>query len=139
MAKPSFVGFQENIEIPAGFQLLEIHEELISDKDRDALFLSLSSPEEISQWFYPVKKFESRPSGKFIFLRGESEEAGICTSFVLGKEISFITSTLGNISVKIGKGNQGNLLSITFKILTDEVESKRDEILEIIQRLRAKL
>jgi hypothetical protein len=139
MAKSSFVGFQENIEIPTGFQLLEIHEELISGKDRDSLFLILSSPEEISQWFYPLKKFESRPSGKFIFVHGESEEAGICTSFVLGKEISFITSTLGNISGKVGKGKHGNLLSISFKILTDEVESKREEILDIIKRLRAKL
>ena len=137
MAKVSFVGFQEKVEIPEGFQLLKIDEELSTKKDRDSIYLLLSDPQQISQWFYQVQSFDSRPGGKFVFINGanESEEA-TCTSFVLGKEISLISQSLGNISAKIVKGKSENSIHLSFSILTDKSDIKSKEILELLQRLQ---
>ena len=54
MSKGNFVGFQQKIEIPEGFELLEINDEIESSLGKDELFSWLSKSESISQWFYIV-------------------------------------------------------------------------------------
>lgn len=136
MAKVSFVGFQEKVEIPEGFQLLEIEENFTSAKQRDDLYKLLSDPDCISQWLATVRTFDSRPGGKLTFNDGD---VATCTSFVLGKEVSFIADSFGNFTAKVVKSNEGNTLQLKFAILTDNVEGKSAEILEILSRLQALL
>jgi len=140
MAKVSFVGFQEKVEIPQGFELLEITEEIPTSLHKDQLFSLLSEPAKISEWFYQVTSFDSRPGGKvnFIGINNASAQA-VCTSFVLGKEISLIADLFGNFSAKVVKGSGKNSINLHFAILTDDAESKSKEILFLIDRLRALL
>lgn len=136
MAKVSFVGFQEKVEIPEGFQLLEVEEIYSSTRSRDNLYVLLSDPDQISQWLAKVRTFDSRPGGKLAF---EDGNVATCTSFVLGKEVSFIAESFGNFTAKVVKSNEGNTLQLKFAILTDDVEGKSAEILEILSRLQALL
>ena len=136
MAKVSFVGFQEKVEIPEGFQLLEIEEIYSSAKSRDDLYSLISDPAQISQWLGSVNSFDSRPGGKLTFNDGS---IATCTSFVLGKEVSFIADSFGNFSAKIVKGKDENTIELKFTILTDKAQGKSAEILEILSRLQALL
>lgn len=136
MAKVSFVGFQEKVEIPQGFQLLEIEENLVSAKSKDDLYSLISDPNLISQWLAKVSSFDSRPGGKLVFDNGEN---ATCTSFVLGKEVTLISDKYGNFSAKISKGKEGNSIDLKFAILTEDVREKSSEILEILKRLQALL
>lgn len=140
MSKPTFVGFQEKIEIPDGYQQLLIEDEISTTKDRDYLFSLLSEPQLISQWFVEIISLDSRPSGKVKIgnSSGQTTEA-ICTGFVLGKEVSMISDGLGNFSGKVIKGRQENTIKISFSILTDAPDQKREEIRGYINRLRALL
>jgi hypothetical protein len=136
MAKVSFVGFQEKVEIPEGFQLLKIEERLESSLNKDQLFSLLSDVQKLSSWINQVLSFDSRPGGKLIFGDGS---AATCTSFVLGKEVSFIADSFGNLTAKIIKEKDHNSITINFAILTDLSEKKKEEILAIITRLKAQL
>ncbi|CAN2227612.1 hypothetical protein MCEMRE182_01366 [Candidatus Nanopelagicaceae bacterium] len=133
MAKVSFVGFQEKVEIPEGFQLLQIEERLESKKSRDDLYSLLSDSKQLSQWLNEVQSFNSRPGGKMIFTDGSE---ATCTSFLLGKEVSLISDYFGNFNCKVVKGRDLNSLELNFSILSDDVESKTGEILIIIERLK---
>ena len=136
MAKVSFVGFQEKVEIPAGFQLCSVGESLTSDLNKDALFSLLSDQTKISLWLGDVISFDSRPGGKLLF---ENGAVATCTSFILGKEVTFISDVFGNVTAKVLKGREKNSIEIAFAILTDDGEKKSREILEIIKRLQAQL
>ena len=136
MAKVSFVGFQEKVEIPEGFQLLKIEENLESSLRKDQLFSLLSDVQKLSLWIHQVLSFDSRPGGKIIF---EDGTAATCTSFVLGKEVSFIADSFGNFTAKVIKGKGHNSIAINFAILTDAGEKRKEDILEIINRLKAQL
>ena len=136
MAKDSFVGFQEKVEIPEEFQLLEIEELLPSSKNIEALFLLISDPTQISLWLEEVQSFDSRPGGKLLFLNGTQ---AICTTFNLGKEISFISDYFGNFSAKVIKEKNGRALLVKFALLTDIGEKKSEDFLSIISRLQEQL
>lgn len=136
MAKVTFVGFQEKIEIPEGFQLLKIEESIKSLKSRDELYSLLTEPPLISRWLFDVQSFDSRPGGKLIFSDGSE---AICTSFVLGKEVSLIADSFGNFTAKVVKKKEENSLHLKFAILIDEVEQKTKEIIAIIDRLKLQL
>ena len=136
MAKVSFVGFQEKVEIPEGFQLLEIEETCSSVKSRDELYALLSDPDLISQWLGSVSSFDSRPGGKLNFNDGS---VATCTSFLLGKEVSFIADSFGNFTAKVSNAKAGNAIQLKFSILTADVNVKSAEILELISRLQALL
>lgn len=140
MAKVSFVGFQEKVEIPEGFELLLIDEEIGTNADKDRLFSLLSEPEQISSWFYKVTAFDSRPGGKLDFVNaaGASDQA-VCTSFVLGKEVSFVADAFGNFSARVIKGKSENSIQLRFSLLTDQGKAKSKEILGLIDRLRQQL
>jgi len=138
MAKPSFVGFQEQIEIPEGFELLEINEKIESSKSKDELFSLLSQPELISKWFYQIINLDSRPGGKVNFIGDEgSQLQAICTSVDLGREISFIADIFGNLSAKVVKRESSFFVELNFKILTDMPSQKRERILASVEKLRA--
>jgi hypothetical protein len=136
MAKVSFVGFQEKVEIPEGFQLLKIEEALESKKSREDLYLLLSDPTQLSLWLDTVKSFDSRPGGKLLF---ENGSLATCTSINFGKDLSFVADEFGNFSAKVIKGKGVNTLELNFAILTDDVAGKSDEILAIIERLKSQL
>jgi len=136
MASVSFVGFQENVEIPEGFQRLEISETLHSSKSKDELFSLLSDPHKLTLWMGSVEKFDSRPGGKLRFTNGKQ---ATCTSFQLGKSVSFISDEFGNFTAEVVKTNDGNSIQISFAILTDEGEFKSKEIIELIEKLKENL
>ncbi|CAN2225621.1 hypothetical protein MCEMRE196_01365 [Candidatus Nanopelagicaceae bacterium] len=136
MAKVSFVGFQEKVEIPEGFQLLEIEESLETMKDKDFLYSLMSDPRYISQWLDEVVSFDSRPGGKMVFADGNN---ATCTSFVLGKEVSLISDEFGNFNAKVIKGKAANSLQLKFTILTDDSDLKTTEIMVLLERLKSLL
>jgi hypothetical protein len=122
----NFVGFQQNIKIPEGHQLVVVEEEIKSSLDRDQLFSLLSEPAEISRWFVQVSSLQSKQGGevKFINEAGSTSEA-ICTTYESGKEISLLSSEFGNYSAKV-VGRKEFSVKISFQILTDEpVEAKK--------------
>lgn len=136
MAKVSFVGFQEKVEIPEGFSQLEIEESFDSSRSRDDLFRLISDIAQISMWLGEVTSFDSRPGGKMVFADGT---IATCTGFNLGREVSLISDSFGNFTAKVGKSEKGNSLQLNFAILTDGVESKSAEILAILNKLQAQL
>ena len=136
MAKVSFVGFQEKVEIPEGFQLCKVEESLTSELDRDSLFSLLSDSKKLSLWLGEITSFDSRPGGKLLFTDGI---VATCTAFVLGKEVSFLADSFGNFTAKVVKGKSENSIDIAFAILTDDGAKKSEEILEVIERLKALL
>ena len=138
MTKPSFVGFQEKVVIPEGFELLEIKERIESTLGRDELFTYLAMPEKLSQWFYTFTSVDLRPGGKVNFLGDDGANLqAVCTSVVFEKEISYITEVFGNLTAKVSKSGKLNAIDINFKILTDQHEAKRTRISESIEKLKA--
>jgi hypothetical protein len=122
----NFVGFQQNIKIPEGHQLVVVEEEIKSSLERTQLFSLLSEPEEISRWFIRVNSLQSKQGGKVKFINetGSTSEA-ICTTYESGKEISLLSSEFGNYSAKV-VGRKDFSVKISFQILTDEpVEAKK--------------
>ena len=138
MSKPSFVGFQEKVVIPEGFELLEIKEKLESALGRDDLFALLALPEKLSQWFYTFTSVDLRPGGKVNFVGDDGATLqAVCTSVVFEKEISYIADVFGNLTVRVSKAGKLNVLEINFKILTNEPDVKRTRILQSIAKLKA--
>ncbi len=122
----NFVGFQQNIKIPEGHQLVVVEEEIKSSLERIQLFSLLSEPEEISRWFIHVNSLQSKQGGKVKFVNeaGSTSEA-ICTTYESGKEISLLSSEFGNYSAKV-VGRKDFSVKISFQILTDQpVEAKK--------------
>ena len=122
----NFVGFQQNIKIPEGHQLVVIEEEIKSSLERIQLFSLLSEPEEISRWLIHVNSLQSKQGGKVKFINeaGSTSEA-ICTTYESGKEISLLSSEFGNYSAKV-VGRKDFSVKIAFQILTDQpVEAKK--------------
>jgi hypothetical protein len=122
----NFVGFQQNIKIPEGHQLVVVEEEIKSSLERTQLFSFLSEPEEISRWFIRVNSLQSKQGGKVKFINeGGSTSEAICTTYESGKEISLLSSEFGNYSAKV-VGRKEFSVKISFQILTDQpVEAKK--------------
>lgn len=128
MAKYKFVGFQDHVEIPEGFEKLEFTEEIqfsVSD-----VYGYLSNPALLSKWFYPVKSLDAKPSGKIEF--EDTNIEGICVAADLGRDITLLSDQFGEFSAQV----KGSNLSISFKILTDNVETKRAEFVTHINSLK---
>lgn len=128
MSKYKFVGFQEQVEIPEGFEKLEISKELqfsVSD-----VYGYLSDPILISKWFYPIKSLDAKPSGKIEFEDVKIE--GICVAADLGRQITLLSNQFGEFSAQVKDAT----LNISFKILTDNVEAKRTEFEMCINSLK---
>ncbi len=136
MAKVSFVGFQELVDIPEGHQLVVVEDEIKSSLSRDQLFSLLSEPEEISRWFYRVLSLESKQGGKVKFVGSTGEEAeAICTAYDSGKEIALLSSEFGNFSAKV-IGRKEHSLKLSFRILTDKSEEASKELQARIENVR---
>lgn len=128
MAKYKFVGFQEHVEIPKGFEKLEISE--LIDFSVSDIYSYLSDPVLISKWFYPIKSLDAKASGKIEF--EDSKIEGICVAADLGRTITLLSDQFGEFSAQI----KGSALSICFKILTDEPDAKRNEFSSLINSLK---
>ena len=136
MAKFKFVGFQEHVEVPEGYELLEIKEKIQCTLNRDAVFSLLSEPEKISLWLYQVLSFESKSSGKLSYISSEGVQSeAICLAYDSGKEISFLADKFGEFTAKI-KGNKDCVLAIKFRILTNQPEVIKGELRVHIDNLR---
>ena len=132
----NFVGFQENVKIPEGHELVVIEEEISSSLDRDKLFLLLSEPEEISRWFYRFESVQSKQGGKVKFVgdSGDTSE-GICTAYVGGKEIALLASEFGDFSAKV-LGRKECSVKIRFSMLTDNPDAVRLKLGGFVSKLR---
>ena len=140
MAKFKFVGFQEHVEIPEGYELLEVQESLHTNLDRDALFILIGTPSGLSQWFYKIHKLDARPGGKFSFEErdGQSSE-GRCTAVSMGREISLLADSFGQVNIRITSSQSGLLADIAFAILTDKKAEMSSLYQLLIDRLKAQL
>ena len=140
MAKFKFVGFQEHVEIPEGYELLEVQESLHTNLDRDALFILIGTPSGLSQWFYKIHKLDARPGGKFSFEErdGQSSE-GRCTAVSMGREISLLADSFGQVNMRITSSQSGLLADIAFAILTDKKAEMSSLYQLLIDRLKAQL
>lgn len=128
MAKYKFVGFQEHVEIPEGFEKLEVSAEI----DCGVLdpFTLVSQPSELSKWFYAIDALDAKPSGVVIFRN--SEYSGICISADLGKELTLVSDLFGEFKSTV----KGQVLTINFRILTDSSDTKRKEFETMINSLK---
>ena len=132
----NFVGFQQNIKIPEGHQLVVVEEEIKSSLERAQLFSLLSEPEKISRWFIHVSSLQSKQGGKVKFINeaGSISEA-ICTTYESGKEISLLSSEFGNYSAKV-VGRKEFSVKISFQILTDEPAEAKKKLDVYVANLR---
>jgi hypothetical protein len=137
MSQSSFVGFQESIDIPEGFQPFHFEDEVLSTLDRDSLFLFFSTPEKISLWFYPCIKIDSRPGGKVLFCAEDANNfEARCTSVNLGKEISFLADLFGRFTSKVESIEGGSKASISFSILTNRPDEMKAIYSHFLEKLR---
>lgn len=140
MAKFKFVGFQEHVEIPEGFELLEIQESIQSNLSKDSLFILIGTPAGLSQWFYKVHNLDTRPGGKFSFddIDGQSCE-GRCTAVTMGREISLLGDAFGQVNIKLSANSTGAQIDIAFAILTDKKGEMTTRYQLLINQLKAQL
>lgn len=137
MSKFKFVGFQENVEIPEGFELLKVSEEVSSHLDRDQLFLYFSDITKISQWLVPFQSLDLRPGGKSLFLNEVGEEVkATCISVNLGRDISILSDYFGQLNVEVNKAPGASTARVTFSILTDSSESMREMYSKFLSELK---
>jgi len=136
MANIKFVGFQEHFEIPETLELVEFQEVISCKLDRDQVFSLLSEPPLLSKWFYEIVSINSKPGGKVQFITDSGEKAeAICTSFILGKEISLVSSLFGDFSARI-ENKKGNLnLHVGFKIFTANPSGMKETFRTFIHNL----
>jgi uncharacterized protein YndB with AHSA1/START domain len=140
MAKFKFVGFQEHVEIPEGYELLKVSEIIESGESRESLFMLIGTPAGLSQWFYKVNELDSRPGGKVSFDdKAENKFEGRCTAITMGREISLLADPFGQLNIKISSTSSGSQLEITFAILTDRKEEMHALYIEFINALKARL
>lgn len=140
MAKFKFVGFQEQVEIPEGYERLEVKESIPSNLNRDALFLLIATPSGLSQWFYKVYTLDARPGGKFSFDdNGLEPSVGRCTAVTMGREISLLGDSFGQVNIKISSSDSGLQVDIAFAILTDKKSELNLLYQDLINRLKAQL
>lgn len=137
MAKFKFVGFQEHVEIPEGYQPLELIEVIPSSLDKDSLFRYISVPEKISQWFYEVTEIDTRPGGKVQCIDRDGQPfEGRCTAIALGREISLLADPFGQMSAKVISIDSGAALEIRFHNLTDDEKTLTAQYKEFLERLQ---
>ena len=140
MAKFKFVGFQEQVEIPEGYELLEVQESIPSILSREALFILIGTPAGLSQWFYKVYTLDARPGGKFSFDdNGPEPSVGRCTAVTMGREISLLGDCFGQVNIKISTNDSGLQIDIAFAILTDKKSEMSSLYKLLINQLKAKL
>ena len=140
MAKFKFVGFQEQVEIPEGYERLEVKESIPSNLNRDALFLLIATPSGLSQWFYKVHTLDARPGGKFSFDdNGLEPSVGRCTAVTMGREISLLGDSFGQVNIKISSSDFGLQVDIAFAMLTDKKSELNLLYQDLINRLKAQL
>jgi hypothetical protein len=127
MSKFKFVGFQESVEIPEGYELITVSEEVLSHLDRDQLFLHFSDISKISHWLVEFQSLDLRPGGKGFFNNGEGELLkATCISVNLGRDIAILTDLFGQLNVEVEKVPRGSKAHVTFSILTDDPEKFRE-------------
>jgi hypothetical protein len=140
MAKFKFVGFQEQVEIPEGYELLEVQESIPSNLNRETLFILIGTSDGLSQWFYKVHTLDARPGGKFLFDDdGLEPSVGRCTAVTIGREISLLGDSFGQVNIKISANDSGLQIDITFAILTDKKGEMSSLYQLLINQLKAKL
>lgn len=140
MAKFKFVGFQEHVEIPEGYELLKVSETIESGESRDSLFLLVGTPTGLSKWFYKVNELDSRPGGKVSFEdKAANNFEGRCTAITMGREISLLADPFGQLNIKLSATSSGSQLEITFAILTDRKEEMHSIFIEFINALKAQV
>ena len=136
MTKYKFVGFQEHIDIPDGFEPLNIHHEISSGLSKSDVFAYLCVPEKLSQWFFATDKFELKTSGKVIFRTPFGDDEAVCTGFVLEQHVALVSDFFGNLLAKVEKNSNGSTIILDFNILTDNSAEKISLIEPRIEALR---
>lgn len=137
MVNIKFVGFQEQVETPDTYELVDFKEEILCKLDRKQIFSLLCEPEQLSKWFFEVFSIDSRPGGKFKFLAASGDEAeAICTSFTLGEEIVLLSNLFGEFSAKILTAHDEVKLQIHFKLLTDDSTGMTETFKTFTRRLK---
>lgn len=130
MAKFKFVGYQEHVEIPEGFEKLELSA-VVECGDIDPFSL-VSQPAELSKWFYPIIHLDAKASGKITF--ADASIDGLCVASDLGKSITLVSTEFGELSATI----KGKLLHIDYQVLTDNAalrKSKFDSQINLLTEL----
>jgi hypothetical protein len=140
MAKFKFVGFQEHVEIPEGYELLKVSQTIESGDSRESLFLLVGTPTGLSKWFYKVNELDTRPGGKVSFDDTAANKfEGRCTAITMGREISLLADPFGQLNIKLSSIDSRSQLEITFAILTDRKEEMQSLYIEFINALKAQL
>lgn len=141
MSKYKFVGFQEHIDIPEGFEPLNIHHEINSSLSKSDAFAYLCVPEKLSEWFFTTDKFELKTGGKVVFRTSSGEDVAVCTGFVIEQHVALVSDFFGNLLAKVEKNSNGSVIILDFNILTDNpvekislIEPRIDALRELLAR-----
>lgn len=136
MAGFKFVGSQDRVEIPEGSTLVEISSHIPFKNKAVDPFDLLSQAELISRWLYPVKSAKLNQGGKIIFLTENGDEvAAVCTSFILGRELSLVADQFGTLTCVVARESAEVVMKVNFKILTLLPAEKRALFNDCIARL----
>jgi hypothetical protein len=138
MPKPKFVGFQEIVVIPPEYKIVEVQESIACDFNKDQAFSYLVEPALLSRWFYNVQSIDSKPGGKVKFLTEAGVQAeAVCTSFILGKQISMVSDEFGLFCGKVEKSGSKIIFNLQFKTMTENQKLLKDLYANFVQNLRS--
>ena len=123
-----FVGSQERIEVPDGFEEITITQEIpfhITDRE---LFSYFNKAEELSKWLAPIDSIEPKAGGKIFFKDGS---VGVCTNFTPGKEVTLISDFFGECNMKMNK----IVATVSFKKMTDDPDQLSEDLVHCLSLL----
>jgi hypothetical protein len=137
MSRIHFVGFQEHFEIPEDSELVEMRVEIECDFDEKEAFSLIGEAQYLSQWFYVIDSFESKPGGKLIFRDHNDVLAkGICTSYRPGKEVSLLSDEFGEFVGRVHRINERVWITLHLKSFEKDQAAKRFLYENFASRLR---
>jgi len=137
MSRINFVGFQEHFEIPEDSELVDMRVDIECDFDERDAFSLIGEARYLSQWFYTITSFESKPGGKLFFQDHNGSPAqGICTSYRPGKEISLLSDEFGEFIGRVQRVDEKVVIKLQLKSFEKDQEAKRALYGSFVKRLR---
>ncbi len=137
MSRVNFVGFQEHFELPEDSQLVDLRIDIECDFDEEKAFSLIGEARYLSQWFYEITSFQSKPGGKLHFIDQAGLPAqGICTSYTPGREISLLSEQFGEFIGRVTRVDAKVVIKLHIKCFAQEYEAKRELFSSFAQRLK---
>ena len=137
MSRVNFVGFQDHFELPENSELVDLRIDIECDFDEQKAFSLIGEANYLSQWFYEITSFQSKPGGKLHFIdKAGASVQGICTSYTPGREISLLAEEFGEFIGRVQRVDSKVVIKVQIKCFAQEYEAKRALFSTFAQRLK---